>query len=227
MLIDPPSSIVAGEAFLARMYNTLKSAPKQGASNVFNTALLIGFDEPGGTFDHVPPGPVPPPDPARGPGQLGFSFDRSGYRVPAILVSAWAEEGAVFKDEFRHTSLISTLRKAWDLGKPLSARDAAASSFDHLLSLESPRDPQSWPEVQALPVPQSILDAVRKGDCLGTLGRHVCHGMVLHARHHEKFEGVAVPDPHDKLSPRWAIGFIRHVARRLFPRLIQTELSDG
>jgi hypothetical protein len=27
--------------------------------------FLIGWDEPGGTYDHVPPGPVPPPDPGR------------------------------------------------------------------------------------------------------------------------------------------------------------------
>ena len=31
-------------------------------SNVWNTTLLIGWDEPGGTYDHVPPPAVPSPD---------------------------------------------------------------------------------------------------------------------------------------------------------------------
>jgi phospholipase C len=92
--IDPPSSILAGEAFLARIYDAVRSAPVNviGGSNVFNTTLFIGWDEPGGTYDHVPPGPVPPPDPRPG-GQLGFRFDRSGYRVPAIIVSPWVDPG--------------------------------------------------------------------------------------------------------------------------------------
>ena len=56
--VDPPSSILAGEAFLARIYGAIRAARSAGGSNVFNTSLLIGWDEPGGTYDHVPPGPV-------------------------------------------------------------------------------------------------------------------------------------------------------------------------
>ena len=80
--IDPPSSILAGEAFLARIYDAMKSARSTAGSNVFNTTLFIGWDEPGGTYDHVPPGLVPPPDASASTGELGFGFDRSGYRVP-------------------------------------------------------------------------------------------------------------------------------------------------
>ena len=54
-------------------------------SNVWNTTLLIGWDEPGGTYDHVPPPSVPPPDPSAPAGEDGFTFDRSGYRVPATF----------------------------------------------------------------------------------------------------------------------------------------------
>jgi phospholipase C len=82
---------------------------------VWNTTLLIGWDEPGGTYDHVPPGPAAPPDPAAPAGEQGFEFDRSGYRVPAILVSPWVESGSVYNEEYRHTSLIATLRKKWGL----------------------------------------------------------------------------------------------------------------
>ena len=91
---DPPSSILGGEEFLARIYDAYRGMQSETGSNVWNTTLLIGWDEPGGTYDHVPPPTVPPPDPAGPAGECGFRFDRSGYRVPAIIVSPWVAEGA-------------------------------------------------------------------------------------------------------------------------------------
>ena len=114
--MDSPSSMLSGEAFLARVFAAYRSATSETGVNVWNTALLIGWDEPGGTYDHVPPPPVPPPDPAAPPGEFGFTFDRSGYRVPAVIVSPWVEPGSVYNEEYRHTSLIATLRKMWGLG---------------------------------------------------------------------------------------------------------------
>jgi hypothetical protein len=137
--IDPPSSILGGEAFLARLYNAYKAMQSPTGPNVWNTALLIGWDEPGGTYDHVPPPSVPPPDPSAPVGQDGFTFDRSGYRVPAIIVSPWVAEGEVFNEEHRHTSLIATLREQWGLGDPFTARDAAARRSP-MPSLSTPRE---------------------------------------------------------------------------------------
>ena len=97
------------------------------------------------------------------PGQLGFRFDRSGYRVPAIIVSPWVDAGRVFTDEYRHTSMIATLREVWGLGEPFTDRDAAARTFDGLLSLESPREPDTWPDVTPLPVPDYQVDRVAVG----------------------------------------------------------------
>ena len=66
--VDPPASILGGEAFLARIYDAYRGMQSGTGSNVWNTALLIGWDEPGGTYDHVPPPAVPrptlPPRPA-------------------------------------------------------------------------------------------------------------------------------------------------------------------
>ena len=56
MLLDPPSSILAGEVFLGRIYDAIRSASSPAGSNVYNTVLFVGFDEPGGTYDHVAPG---------------------------------------------------------------------------------------------------------------------------------------------------------------------------
>jgi phospholipase C len=120
--LDPPSSMLAGEAFLQRIFTAYRAGTSESGSNVWNTALLIGWDEPGGTYDHVAPGPVAAPDPGAPAGELGFRFHRSGYRVPAILVSPWVPKGSVFNDQYRHTSLIATLRKTWNLGQAFTRR---------------------------------------------------------------------------------------------------------
>ena len=70
----------------------------------------------------------------RPPNRRGRS---SGYRVPAILVSPWVAEGQVFNQEHRHTSLIATLREQWTLGDLLTARDAAARTFPHAVTLDT------------------------------------------------------------------------------------------
>jgi phospholipase C len=216
---DPPSSIRGGEAFLARIYDAIRSAASPQGSNAHNTLFFIGWDEPGGTYDHVPPGPVPPPDPSAPAGQLDFTFDRSGYRVPAIIVSPWVDEGIVINEEHRHTSMIATLRKVWGLGDAFTGRDAAAAPFDHLLFRESPRDPATWPDVEALPVPQFDMDMVQLGKALSTLGKTAGGGMLDHA----KQAGVAVPpeltDPNAHPSPEQTIAALRSIAAQFFPRL--------
>ena len=68
--LDSPSSMLSGEAFLQRVFTAYRSATAEAGTNVWNTALLIGWDEPGGTYDHVPPGPVPPPDRAAPAGRV-------------------------------------------------------------------------------------------------------------------------------------------------------------
>jgi phospholipase C len=59
--LDAPSAMLGGEAFLERVFNAYRSATAEPGTNVWSATLLIGWDEPGGTYDHVPPGPVPPP----------------------------------------------------------------------------------------------------------------------------------------------------------------------
>ena len=108
------------------------------------------------------PPPVPSPDPAASTGEYNFRFDRSGYRVPAIIVSPSVAEGEVFNQEQRHTSLIATLREQWTLGDPFTARDAAARPFSPAFTLDQPRDPTSWP------VPEGGLGAGRHPGTLPT-----------------------------------------------------------
>jgi phospholipase C len=102
---DPPSSLIGGEDLLARIYDAIRSSSSATGSNHLNTTLLLTFDEHGGTYDHVPPPPAVPPDGTGAPGQMGFSFDRSGVRIPTLAISAWIPEQTVVNGEFRATSL--------------------------------------------------------------------------------------------------------------------------
>jgi phospholipase C len=52
--LDPSSAMLGGETFLERVFNAYRSATAEPGTNVWNTTLLIGWDEPGGTYDHVP-----------------------------------------------------------------------------------------------------------------------------------------------------------------------------
>ncbi len=217
--VDPPSSILGGEAFLARIYDAYRGMQSGTGPNVWNTALLIGWDEPGGTYDHVPPPAAPPPDPAAPAGEYGFTFDRSGYRVPAIVISPWVGEGQVFNQEHRHTSLIATLREQWNLGDPFTARDAAARTFSHAFTLEAPRDPRSWPVPTPRPVPAFSEDDVALGKAVSALGRTFLNGLRQHAQENDiKLDGLP-DDPNADIPPEQIVTLLRSAAAMYFPRL--------
>jgi phospholipase C len=220
---DPPSSLLGGEAFLERIYDAYRLMTSSSGTNVWNTALLIGWDEPGGTYDHQAPGPVPPPDATAPPGELGFTFDRSGYRVPAIMVSPWVAPGSVYNEEYRHTSLIATLRKVWGLGDAFTQRDAYARTFDEVFSLGEPRSPESWVTVEAQPVPAWTLDVAAAGGALSTLGNAIGPGLIGAAKN----MGVTLPreldGPDARFTPELLIKFLRQISWHLFPRLESSE----
>jgi phospholipase C len=140
-----PDTIGGGEHLLARVYEAIRDASSERGSNWSNTALVITFDEHGGTFDHVPPPPTVPPD-TNAP-EEGFRFDRLGVRVPTVLVSAWTNERTVISEPFQSTSVLRTVRDWWGLGRPLTARDALAPSFLPTLNRSRPRTPEEWPRV--------------------------------------------------------------------------------
>ena len=216
---DPPSSILSGEMFLEEIYTAYRGMTSPEGTNVYNTALLIGWDEPGGTYDHVPPGPVPAPDQAAPPGQCDFTFDRSGYRVPAIIVSPWVASGSVFQKEHRHTSLIATLRSQWDLGEPFTERDKAAAPIDYVFSLDTPRPPQEWASPVALPVPPTQIDWESADKTMSNLGKAVLPGIIASA----KAKGLPLPpeveDPDFHLTAWLAWDVQAYIGAHFWPQL--------
>ncbi|HEY7013830.1 MAG TPA: alkaline phosphatase family protein [Streptosporangiaceae bacterium] len=214
---DPPSSLIGGEALLAKIYDAVRSSSSASGSNAYNTLLMVTFDEHGGTYDHVPPPPAPPPDPAAPPGQMGFCFDRSGVRVPAIAISAWIPDRTVVTDEYRSTSVIRTIRERWSLGAPLTGRDAAARDLSPVFSLDTPRAPESWPEVSPRPVPVFTQPVVPHEARLRALPRHIVFGLLALG----KTLGVDTPeiDKDADISGGEGLEIASDLFGHLFPRL--------
>src|SRR3984957_2820217 len=215
--LDPPSALLGGEALLAKIYDAIRRSASPTGSNAYNTLFMVTFDEHGGTYDHVPPPTVLPPSPAAATGQMGFRFDRSGVRVPAIAISPWIPEQTVVNGEYRHTSVIRTLRERWQLGGPLTARAGAAPDLAPALFPSPPRDPDNGPAVTPRPVapfdPARVSpEARRKGLC-----KAACFPVLALA----KEMGLPAPDldRDEAIGRADAIALIDEVFGHMFPGL--------
>ena len=71
------SDVRAGDALVQQVYDAVRTSASATGSNAMNTALVITFDEHGGTFDHVPPPAATPPD-RSGPGRDGIRVRPAG-----------------------------------------------------------------------------------------------------------------------------------------------------
>ena len=135
------------------------------------------------------------------------------------MVSPWVESGSVYNEEYRHTSLIATLRKSWNLGDAFTQRDASARTFDHVFTRETPRDPQTWATFTALPVSKWQMDEDVVGKTLSRLGKSAAPGLIEHA----KAMGVKLPpqldDPNAELTPQLIIEVLRDISWHYFPLL--------
>jgi phospholipase C len=115
----PDHHVLAGEKFIASVYNQIRIIPDLWKS----TALLIVYDEHGGLYDHVVPPACTQDDYTAPPAATGtgeeFKFDRLGIRVPAILVSPYISRGTVVAGTedptiqriFEHASIPATVTK--------------------------------------------------------------------------------------------------------------------
>ena len=154
--MHPPHDITFGERLIADVYNTLRAS-----SYWEKTLLIITFDEHGGCYDHIPPPLAISPDGE--PSHEGFTFNRYGVRVPAVLVSPYIQAGTVLRVSdvvphqgppypFDHTSVIATLRERFALGGPLTHRDGAAPHLGTVFNLSEPSN--SGPEHLMVTAPE-------------------------------------------------------------------------
>jgi phospholipase C len=144
---ENPQDIRKGESFAAEVINRVMHGPGWP-----HTLLIWLYDEHGGYYDHVPPPPAVPPDDVPGRSAVGSrtglekllrpvlprlvaskdnldqgpqTYDRYGFRVPAVIVSPYARAGYVCSQTFDHTSVLKLVEEKWNL-PALTARDAAA-----------------------------------------------------------------------------------------------------
>jgi phospholipase C len=132
----PLDDVTRGERLIKTVYETIRNSPHWNSS-----LLLVVYDEHGGFFDHVPPPPaVAPGDPISDEDNdhHDFTFTQLGVRVPAVIASPLIPRGMIDGTRYDHSSLLATVEQLFGL-KPLTNRDAAANSFNHLLSLSTPR----------------------------------------------------------------------------------------
>jgi phospholipase C len=156
---ENPQDIRKGESFAAEVINRVL----HGAGWP-HTLLIWLYDEHGGYYDHVPPPAAIPPDDIAGRSAVGsqtkleaflrpvfpglvrskqnlnegpHTYDRYGFRVPAVIVSPYARPDYVSPEIFDHTSVLKLVQEKWNL-PPLTARDAAATAPLDALDLDSP-----------------------------------------------------------------------------------------
>ena len=142
----PDHDVRAGEQFIATVYNAIRANPNLWPY----TAMLIVYDEHGGTYDHVPPpactpdGFVAQPSDTKTPDP--FHFDRLGVRVPAVLISPWISPGTVIDEVFEHASIPATATDYF-IGtyEERSPREVAANTFLGYLNLPKIRTDDSCP----------------------------------------------------------------------------------
>lgn len=139
----PPVDIMAGQELVLKLYNAVVNSPKWN-----KTLLVVVYDEHGGLYDHVPPPTAADDRP---------SFRQYGVRVPAFVVSPWAEANAVSHIVFDHTSLIKTIllkfcRRANGSIPDMGARVTNAQHLGVLLTRSTTRPGPPIATMQALAV---------------------------------------------------------------------------
>ena len=224
----PPHNVAYGERLIARCYDALRNGPGWE-----QTLFIVIYDEHGGIYDHVPPPEAVSPD---GVCPDGFKFDRYGVRVPAVLICPWIPAGSIVrppagsKYPFDHASVLSTLRKLFDLGAPLTGRDAAAPDLLHALSLASPSNsgPASLAFPTVAPTADEIASAQRAAP--NDLQQSILHlGAALPAGSAALFahmdQLVAVKDQLAAAQRATAGDVLRHVEAGL-SRFLNTPLSS-
>jgi phospholipase C len=146
---EDPADISYGENFVSGVVDAVLKSPS------WQRILLIWtYDEHGGYYDHVPPPAAIPPDdiaPELKESDPPGGYDIYGPRVPAVVVSAHAQPGAVSSVVYDHTSILATIQAKWNL-PAMTFRDANAATLAGCLDL----DHLTFPEPPKLAAPSDI-----------------------------------------------------------------------
>jgi phospholipase C len=132
----PLDGVTGGEALIKATYGAIRKSPLWNSS-----LLIITWGEHGGYYANVaPPAAVRPGDQPQFPGanKYGFTFDRYGPRVPAVVISPLIPRNLIDHRTHDQASIPATVQRLFDL-QPLTARDRAALDVAKLATLPAPR----------------------------------------------------------------------------------------
>ncbi|HEV8047816.1 MAG TPA: alkaline phosphatase family protein [Terriglobales bacterium] len=157
----PLADVNRGEALIKTTYEAIRGSPFWESS-----LLIITWDEHGGFYDHVIPGDaVAPGDtgPDSDHNTNGFTFEKYGPRVPALVISSLIPGNLIDHRIYDHASIPATLEVLFGLNA-LTKRDASANSLTSLLTLAAARKnaPETLPSVistEAAPLAAAMAEA--------------------------------------------------------------------
>lgn len=131
----PRDNVRNGEELIRSTYLAIRKSPLW-----LSSLLIITYDEHGGFFDHVQPGPAVAPNDNPGArfNNSGFTFDQLGVRVPALVISAYTPKGGISHRPYDHSSIPATLEALFGMA-PLTDRDAKANNVTPLAALAEAR----------------------------------------------------------------------------------------
>jgi phospholipase C len=118
----PGKNVQIGAAYVAVLVNALMASPSW-ADSVF----ILSWDESGGLYDHVPPAPAVKPDnigPIDLAGHIPGDFDRTGFRLPLLVISPFTKPHYVSHNAADYTAVLKLIETRYNLPS-LTNRDAA------------------------------------------------------------------------------------------------------
>ena len=143
----PGGSVQRGSAYVSSLINGLMNTPSWSDS-----VFILTWDEGGGFYDHVAPQVTVSPDGIRPSDLAGppapdlcygdtthptCDFIYTGFRVPMILVSPYANKNSVSHVARDHTSILKLIEQRFNLPS-LTARDAAQPDMDEFFDFVNP-----------------------------------------------------------------------------------------
>ncbi|NVH71976.1 phosphoesterase [Paraburkholderia sp. JPY432] len=149
----PHADIRDGEAFLAQVYEALRTSPTWS-----RTLMIVVYDEWGGFLEHV----VPPTRPISN-NELTLGNDgKLGFRVPLALLGPRVRAGSITRYPFDPSSIHALLQ--WRFGlQPLGVRGGDRATFNLAYALDFNGAPRT--DAPAFTVVQGPFG----GTCLGAV----------------------------------------------------------
>jgi phospholipase C len=150
----PDTNIQKGAAYVSSLINPFLQSPYWSDS-----VFILAYDEGGGVYDHVAPQPAKIPDsipPMLAPNNDKDTYSRTGFRIPIIVISPFANAGYVSHTVMDTTAILKFIETRFNLPS-LTARDAAQADMSEFFDFVGiPNQVAPTPPVQPTNAPCTI-----------------------------------------------------------------------